>query len=327
MTISMYDTLSRSGSANQFRQEVINTTPAEVCASPELQAEPEAELPFYLPFIVWARILLRTGIDCYSQLKDALGSSEQFSQEDFRRWLNIYLQKTSRFPEQETLSELATDPPEPTAKRRRIDPPNRRTSMCCTAAVPGQSGNPVQTGDSTACPLIGSHTDESVHEQAGVPISMRGSNVDDMTDTDAVRSGKGLSQTVTTEGAMLNNYFPDTFHPLSGTVPLASNSNRGFPDILDNHGVGQMAESFQLSPETAVHGPQPGNSDSLLAQPPAHIGNMSGPADWPQQGDIHSPGFLCPSFSSRINGFDITSLVPVYLEDHIVHIAYASEYR
>ncbi|KAK2006172.1 hypothetical protein LZ32DRAFT_651941 [Colletotrichum eremochloae] len=203
MTIPNYDRLSRSISDDEFLQKAIDTvTSAETPAPPELQAELLAKLPIYLPFVVWARILIQTGIDCYNQLQDALGYSGQFSPEVFRRWLNIYQQKSSRFPARETTSGLVTDPqPESVPKRRRIDSTTPRASIHPTVA-PEQPGSSDQTGDSTPCPLVGSNPDESIH-QAGVPNSMSGSDGNTMTATDTVHFGKGLSQTMTAEEAML----------------------------------------------------------------------------------------------------------------------------
>ncbi|KDN68950.1 hypothetical protein CSUB01_12211 [Colletotrichum sublineola] len=194
MTISNYDKLSRPGLEDEFLRAVNDIlTPAGTLASPELQAE----LPLYLPFIVWTRILIQTGIDCYSQLQDALGYSGQFSPEDFRRWLSIYQQKSSRFPERETASGFVTDPPpEPVSKRRRTDP----------------------------------QIDRSIHDQAGFQPSTRGGDRDTMTGTD----GKGLSQLTTAEGIIPEASFPVTFHPLSGTVPPTADSSHQSQDNAES---------------------------------------------------------------------------------------------
>ncbi|KAK1659840.1 hypothetical protein BDP55DRAFT_733004 [Colletotrichum godetiae] len=125
-------------------------------------SSPQTKLPFYLPFIVWARIRLHTGIDCHEQLGPALGATK-FTQADFQRWFEIYQQNTTK-PTTGNKRPLSEVQPEPTRKRQRTGPQRPDRSPLHTAAS-GVSGALVQAGDLALSLLVGSNADKGVLEQ------------------------------------------------------------------------------------------------------------------------------------------------------------------
>ncbi|KAF4772747.1 hypothetical protein HER10_EVM0010508 [Colletotrichum scovillei] len=156
MSLSNFDSLSRSGPDHRFRKETMAKIPSNMISSLE------TELPFYLPFIVWARIRLHTGIDCYEQLGPALGVTK-FTPDDFQRWFKIYQQNTTK-PTTGNKRPLSEVQSEPTGKRQRTSLQRPDRSPLDTAAS-GVSGALAQAGDSAPSLLIGSSADKSVLEQ------------------------------------------------------------------------------------------------------------------------------------------------------------------
>ncbi|KAK0368209.1 hypothetical protein CLIM01_14432 [Colletotrichum limetticola] len=156
LSLSNFDSLSRSGPDDLFREETMAKIPSNMVSSLE------TELPFYLPFIVWARIRLHTGIDCYEQLEPALDVTK-FTPADFQRWFEIYQQNTTK-PTPGNKRPSSEVQSEPTRKRQRTGPRMPDRSPLHTAAS-GVSGALAQAGDSAPSLLIGSNADEGVTEQ------------------------------------------------------------------------------------------------------------------------------------------------------------------
>ncbi|KAK1503887.1 uncharacterized protein CCOS01_16962 [Colletotrichum costaricense] len=156
LSLSSFDSLSRSGPDDLFRKDTMAKIPSNMTSSLE------TELPFYLPFIVWARIRLHTGIDCYEQLGPALGVTK-FTPADFQRWFEIYQQNTTK-PTPGNKRPSSEVQSEPTGKRQRTGP-QRPDGLPPHTAASGLSGALAQAGDSAPSLLIGSNADEGVTEQ------------------------------------------------------------------------------------------------------------------------------------------------------------------
>ncbi|KAK1658543.1 hypothetical protein BDP55DRAFT_637768 [Colletotrichum godetiae] len=156
MSLSNFDSLSRSGPDQRFREKIMAKIPSDTISSPQ------TELPFYLPFIVWACIRLHTGIDCYEQLEPALGATK-FTEADFQKWFEIYQRNTTK-PITGRKRHLDDVQPQPISKQQRTDSQRSCRSPPHTAAS-ALSGALAQEGSSAPSLLIGSNANKGAPEQ------------------------------------------------------------------------------------------------------------------------------------------------------------------
>nr|XP_036584396.1 uncharacterized protein CTRU02_05471 [Colletotrichum truncatum]KAF6793914.1 hypothetical protein CTRU02_05471 [Colletotrichum truncatum] len=86
MSVSNYDKLSRADPADLLAKiKSIITSDTELDAPVH---ELHASLPFYLPFVIWARIFLQHGKDTFDEVNEVF-QVENFTKADFHGWLRF----------------------------------------------------------------------------------------------------------------------------------------------------------------------------------------------------------------------------------------------
>ncbi|KXH68064.1 hypothetical protein CSAL01_05568 [Colletotrichum salicis] len=124
-TISNYDKLTRTSDIDTaFPERVRPLIPTELC-----KKDISTKLVFYLPFLVWASMLLKRNKDCFEEVRDAF-SMEKFKHSDFKQCLLFLGKDPSHVP--------PAPPAQPAGSPRNveIDIANTKTA-CPKPSAPG----------------------------------------------------------------------------------------------------------------------------------------------------------------------------------------------